>query len=44
MRPLVQAVFMAAKVLLFAAGRFHAAMAAVAGVAARTRKRIVNFG
>ena len=40
---LAQEVFMAAKVLLFAAGELPAAVAAAAGAAARKRRRVVNF-
>ena len=41
---LAQELFMAAKVLLFAAGELPAAVAAAAaGAAARKRKTVVNF-
>ncbi len=43
MLQLAQEVFMAAKVLLFAAGELPAAVAAAAGAAARKRRRVVNF-
>ena len=43
MLQLAQEVFMAAKVLLFAAGALPAAVAAAAGAAARKRRRVVNF-